>query len=396
MIRRSRGYAPAYFNTAFKPDDTCVLALGADMKSAFALQANGRIYVSQFLGDLETYESQQFFKHTLNHMLSLLRVQPQHILTDAHPGYFSTQLGEELGKIMGVPVAKVPHHQAHAWAVLAENKLLEKSEPVLCVVWDGTGYGQDKQMWGGEFFIHHHNTMKRSGHLSYTPVWTGDVMAREPRLSALYMCRDLQEAVLLKDKFTETEWSYYSKLIQSKETRYTSSMGRLFDAVASILNLCDHNTFEGEAAMLLEAAAREGECEDRYQVEWNYHTLETCALLTQIRADMNAGRSVNQIAFKFHAYLAEAIYYYASHHHVKDVALSGGVFQNALLVNLIEHRLHGHYHLHLHKELSPNDENISVGQLTYYHVKHQHRLTDKELTDLLNLTPHQYVPRDTR
>jgi hydrogenase maturation protein HypF len=396
MIRRSRGYAPTYFNTSFTPDNSCVLALGADMKSAFALQANGRIYVSQYLGDLETYESQQFFKHTLEHMLSLLRVQPQQILTDAHPDYYATQLGHALATLWSVPVEKVHHHQAHAWSVLAENKLLQKDEPVLCVVWDGTGYGQDKQIWGGEFFIHHHNTMKRSGHLSYTPVWNGDAMAREPRLSALYMCKDLPEVELLKGKFTDTEWNYYSKLIQSKETLHTSSMGRLFDAMSSILNLCNHNTFEGEAAMLLEAAAREGVCEERYEVSWNYHTLEIAPLLNQVWNDMKANVPAKQIAYKFHAFLAEAIYYFASHHHTKDVALSGGVFQNALLVEMIEQRLHGHYHLHLHKELSPNDENISVGQLAYYHIKHQHRLTDRELSDLLDLTPHQYVPRDTR
>lgn len=396
MIRRSRGYAPTYFNTAFTNDDSCVLALGADMKSAFALQANGRIYVSQYLGDLETYESQQFFRHTLDHMLKLLRGQPQYILTDAHPGYFSTQLGEELGKIWGVPVEKVFHHQAHAWSVLAENKLLDKEEPILCVVWDGTGYGQDKQMWGGEFFIYHNNHIKRSGHLSYTPVWQGDAMAREPRLSALLMCKDLEEAALLKEKFTDAEWNYYTKLIQSKENRFTSSMGRLFDALASILNLCNHNTFEGEAAMLLESIARDGECEERYEVNWNYHTLEITPLLAQIWKDVKAGVSAEKIAYKFHAFLAEAINYYASHHHVKDIALSGGVFQNTLLVELIEKRVHGHFHLHLHKELSPNDENISLGQLAYHHVKHRHRLTDKELSDLLNLTPHQYVPRDTR
>jgi hydrogenase maturation protein HypF len=230
----------------------------------------------------------------------------------------------------------------------------------------------------------------------YTPVWQGDAMAHEPRLSALFMCKDLEEAALLKEKFTEAEWSYYTKLIQSKENRFTSSMGRLFDAVASILNVCNHNTFEGEAAMLLESIAHEGECEERYEVNWNYHTLEITPLLAQIWTDVKAGVKPSRIAFKFHAFLAEAINYYASHHHVKDIALSGGVFQNALLVELIEKRVHGHYHLHRHKELSPNDENISLGQLAYHHIKHQHRLTDKELSDLLNLTPQQHVPRDTR
>jgi hydrogenase maturation protein HypF len=327
------------------------------------LQANGRVYISQYLGDLETYDSQQFYRHTLDHLLSLLRVRPQQIIIDAHPNYFSSQLGRQLATLWQIPVEEVYHHEAHAWSVLAENKLLKSKEPVLCVVWDGTGYGEDKQSWGGEFFVYEKQSLKRTAHLSYIPVWQGDAMAREPRLSAFILCRDFLKETSLRNKFSDTEWSYYSKLIQSKPTLHTSSIGRLFDAVASLLNVCDHNTFESEAAMLLETVAMKGKCLSRYKVEWIQNTFNAESLIRQILIDVDHHVPVERIAFKFHAWLADVIYSVASQYKIKNITLSGGVFQNALLIDLIGEKLSSGFSLYLHKELSSNDENISLGQL---------------------------------
>lgn len=363
VIRRSRGYAPTFLNTGFVSGQECILAMGADMKSAFALQANGRIYISQYLGDLETYDSQQFYRHTLDHLLSLLRVRPQQIIIDAHPNYFSSQLGRQLSTLWQIPIEEVYHHEAHAWSVLAENKLLKSKEPVLCVVWDGTGYGEDKQSWGGEFFVYEKQSLKRTAYLSYIPVWQGDAMAREPRLSAFILCRDFLKETSLRNKFSDTEWSYYSKLIQSKPTLHTSSIGRLFDAVASLLNVCDHNTFESEAAMLLETVAMKGKCLSRYKVEWIQNTFNAESLIRQILIDVDHHVPVERIAFKFHAWLADVIYSVASQYKIKNITLSGGVFQNALLIDLIGEKLSSGFSLYLHKELSSNDENISLGQL---------------------------------
>lgn len=363
IVRRSRGYAPNFMNNHFVSGNECVLAMGADMKSAFALQANGRVYVSQYLGDLETYDSQQFYRHTLDHLLSLLRVKPQQIIIDAHPNYFSSQLGKQLAAQWQIPIEEVYHHEAHAWSVLAENNLLESKEPVLSVVWDGTGHGDDKQSWGGEFFRYEKNSLKRVAHLSYIPVWQGDAMAREPRLSAFFLCRDFLKETTLRKKFNDTEWSYYSKLIQTKPALYTSSIGRLFDAVASILNICDHNTYEGEAAMLLETLASYGKCLSRYKVDWTANTFDAEGLIKQILTDIDQQVPVERIAFKFHAWLADVIYSVAIRMQVNHIACSGGVFQNALLINLIDEKLNPDIHLYLHKELSSNDENISLGQL---------------------------------
>jgi hydrogenase maturation protein HypF len=380
LIRRSRGYAPTFINTDFTSGQGCILAMGADMKSAFALQANGRVYISQYLGDLETYDSQQFYRHTLDHLLSLLRVRPQQITMDAHPNYFSSQLGRQLATLWQIPVEEVYHHEAHAWSVLAENKMLKSKEPVLCVVWDGTGYGEDKQSWGGEFFVYEKQSLKRTAHLSYIPVWQGDAMAREPRLSAFILCRDFLKETSLRSKFNDTEWSYYSKLIQSKSTLHTSSIGRLFDAVASLLNVCDHNTFEGEAAMLLETVAMKGKCLSRYRVDWRQSTFDGESLIRQILIDIDHHVPVARIAFKFHAWLADVIYSVASQYKIKKIALSGGVFQNALLINLIEEALPSGTNLYLHKDLSSNDENISLGQLACVSIVNRREDVESELS----------------
>jgi hydrogenase maturation protein HypF len=377
VIRRSRGYAPTFLNSDFVSGSSCVLAMGADMKSAFALQANGRVYISQYLGDLETYDSQQYYRHALDHLLSMLRVRPAHIIIDAHPNYFSSQLGRQLAELWQIPVEEVHHHEAHAWSVLAENDLLQGKEPVLCVVWDGTGYGDDKQSWGGEFFTYENQSYKRVAHLGYTPVWQGDSMALEPRLSALFICRDFLKDTPLRSKFSDTEWSFYLKLIQSKPQQYTSSIGRLFDAVASILNVTDYNTFEGEAAMHLEAIAKKGKCLSHYHVSWKNNSFDPESLMKQILNDLDHQVPVDRIAYKFHVWLAQVIDEVAGQAQIKNIALSGGVFQNALLVDLIEERRSSEINIYINRALSANDENISLGQLVGSSVKR--KAEEKEL-----------------
>lgn len=367
MIRRSRGFAPAFLNPNVEPTQECILAMGADLKSAFALQAHGRVYISQYLGDLESYESQQYYQRAIHHMMDLLRIRPQRILVDAHPGYFSSELGNQLATRWGIPVEKIFHHPAHAWSVLAENKLLDSQESVLCVVWDGTGFGEDGQIWGGEFFQYQQHKLYRVAHLHYFPVTPGDLMAREPRLSALSAChllKDERDAILRK-KFSNTEWGYYQKWFQSKSKLKTSSMGRLFDAVASLLEIVDYNSYEGEAAMHLETVAANGHCLSRYEVAWEGDELSVANLMQQVLTDRESGIPREQIAFKFHAWLADAIFDIASRLAIQKIALSGGVFQNRLLVELIEERLQDQAQLYFPVELSANDEGICLGQMAW-------------------------------
>jgi hydrogenase maturation protein HypF len=363
VLRRSRGFAPTVSYDAFSNET--ILAMGADMKSSFSLQANGRIYTSQYLGDMESLESQESYKKALFHLINLVQAKPDRVIIDAHPQYYSAHLGKALADEWNVPVSIVQHHKAHAYAVLAENDLLDKDEPVLNVVWDGTGYGDDGNIWGGEFFEYNEGELERIGHINYAPVWQGDKMALDSRLSALFLgigSERVQEIV--KSKFSELQWSYYSKLLRTKPELYTSSTGRLFDAVACMLGVSDYNGFEGESAMRLEALAAHEVTPVRYIVRWKNNHLDAENLLNQIALDLKEDIRIEKIAYKFHAYMADVIHSVVTSKGYNKIALSGGVFQNSLLVDLILNRLIGKEVFFL-KELSPNDENISFGQLAY-------------------------------
>ena len=188
IIRRSRGYAPTFLptnNASAINNQQSILSLGAMMKSTFSWAHEGNIYISQYLGDLESYDTQESFEHTLNHFLQLFEDRPQYIITDTHPDYFSTQLGERLAKEWQIPIYKMQHHKAHFNAVMAENGLLESKEPILGVIWDGTGLGDDGQIWGGEFFKYENESFLRCYYFDYFPLILGDKMPKEPRISAL-------------------------------------------------------------------------------------------------------------------------------------------------------------------------------------------------------------------
>jgi hydrogenase maturation protein HypF len=181
----------------------------------------------------------------------------------------------------------------------------------------------------------------------------------------------------LRSKFNDTEWGYYLKLIRTKPALQTSSIGRLFDAVASVLNVCDYNSFEGEAAMRLEAIASGGKCLSQYNVVWIKNSFDAESLMKQIITDLDHQVPVERITYKFHVWLADVIYEVALHTQIKSIALSGGVFQNALLIDLIEERKNSDIKIFFNKELSANDENISLGQLACIAMKR--KVQEKEL-----------------
>lgn len=382
ILRRARGLAPAFIPAGKETPETTVLALGAEMKSAFTLAHLGNIHVSQYLGDLADFDTQERFQLVLRHLLELFKAQPSAVIGDLHPGYFTTELGQMLAEQWNVPFVQVQHHKAHFAAVLAENELFDSNEPVLGVIWDGTGLGDDRQIWGGEFFRYdgknetqNDESFTRCGHFDYFPLLLGDKMPREPRLSAFAACHGIVEAeVWLQAKFTETEWNLYRKL-PATEHRKTSSVGRIFDAVASLLGLADKVSYEGEAALLLEDLAR-GYCKQfgfAWVKEECYHLIspqnpaivDTKNLFRQIIVDLHAGKEKAYIAAKFHSALVHAIRQMADHLQLQKIAFSGGVFQNALLLDMIQHHLSPDYQLFFHRQLSPNDENISFGQWAY-------------------------------
>lgn len=372
MLRRSRGCAPSFLN--YTPQkNKCVLSTGAFLKSSFSLSVNGNVFVSQFLGSGESYESQKMYKDTLKHLVDLYVVKPDVIIADLHPNYFSHQYAIELGKKYTIDVMFVQHHEAHFAAVLAENNLLQTEEPVLGVIWDGTGLGNDGNIWGGEFFVYENKEMLRCYHFDYFPAIAGDKLALEPRIAALCVSADAwPQPDILKEKFTDAELNNYQSLIQTKN-RFSSSVGRIFDAVASLLGICDKQTSEGEAAMYLQVLAenyveKNGfTLDDSYFKEGShYYRIPTASLIQGIVLDIKKGKARDYIAAKFHYSLVCLIDILAKNTGTGKICFSGGVFQNALLVDWLQQEYKNKYQLYFHQHLSPNDENISFGQLVYF------------------------------
>ena len=371
ILRRSRGLAPNYFPNPFDATDECILATGGELKSAFAIQEQHQLYISQFLGNQESLASQEAFMHTSDHLFNLLQTKPSAILADKHPGYFVSQRANELSLENNIPLFSVQHHEAHFGAVLAENNLLNTKEPVLGVIWDGAGYGDDQQVWGGEFFVFEDGEINRTAHFDYFPQLLGDKMSREPRLSALSLLKQLPaKQSVLEPYFSVTEWQYYQQLIKQPATLLTSSVGRLLDAVACILGICSINTYEGEAAMKLEAVARSyrGEMTDYYPLPVKNNRVELLLLLQDMMHDKEAGMPVNQVAAKVFYSLALTVGRMSDHLGIDKIAFSGGVFQNALLTEMIDTLYAGKKNLYRHRQLSPNDECIGFGQLACFHM----------------------------
>ena len=377
ILRRSRGLAPTYINPDLKWPAQSILAMGAMLKSTFSLLHRGNTYISQYLGDLEHFDTQQNYQLTIQHFLQLFNAQPQVILRDKHPDYPSSQYAEQLSIVENIPVIKIQHHIAHFGAIIGEHSLIHSKEPILGVVWDGTGLGNDGHIWGGEFFKYEKYDFIRSYHFDYFDFILGDKMPKEPRISALSACWDVMGVNnFLKDKFNTTEWKIYNNLLQKESPLQTSSAGRIFDAVASLLGIMDKQTYEGEAAMRLETMAtryfkQHGlEFSSSYFKEGaHYYRIPTKSLMTNIIMDLQNGKAKDFIAAKFHFSLIKLIKIVANNLKIKHIAFSGGVFQNSLLVDLIIHHLKKDFKLYFHKHLSPNDENISFGQLICYLIK---------------------------
>ncbi len=397
ILRRSRGYAPSFLNYKSKTS-ACILSTGAFLKGSFTLAVNGNVFISQFLGSGEAYESQLMYKHTLAHWLSLYQVKPEIVIADLHPGYFSVQYAAELANKYEIDLKQVQHHEAHFAAVLAENNLINNTEPIMGVVWDGAGLGSDGNIWGGEFFKYKNNEMRRCYHFDYFPAIAGDKLASEPRLAALCVAHNTwPNPDKLQEKFTDAEWNNYQALIDNTNL-YTSSAGRIFDAVACLLWLCDKQTYEGEAAMCMQALAEKYVEANGFVMDDSYfkealhdRRIPTASLIRGIITDMEKGKAKSYIAAKFHYSLVCLVDTVAGNIDVKNICFTGGVFQNALLAGWIQKELCGKYRLYFHNNLSPNDESISFGQLVYYENQIRTAVLDE-----MGLNQNNYVLSNSR
>lgn len=367
FLRKGRGYPLNKHLLAGL--DSSILATGADLKASFILSAKNVGIISPYLGDLSDYSAQEQYEGTLDHISQLYNFKPKLIVSDAHPGYVSSIMGKEMAIKHGCDQFLVQHHQAHFAAVLEEHQLWDEEEPVLGVIWDGTGYGSDGQIWGGAFFVLEKKQMKRSCHLEDFPVLSGDKMSLEPRLSALSV---LHQAGLstqrLKNSFSDAEWKIHQQQLQEKSILNTSSMGRLMDAVSAILDIGLLNSYEGEAAMLLESKARDfnGYPNHRYDFPISGSKIIWQVAIRQVIDEIDKGLDSSEIAFRFHDSLAGLIIMVAEHYGIQKLAFSGGVFQNALLCERITAHASGRYATYFHQQLPPNDACIAFGQMAYF------------------------------
>ena len=365
LFRRARGYAPNFFNSSITSEKK-IMALGGHLKSSIAFYPNEYLYISQYLGNLDNYDVYKRFTETASNFIDLFQQSPTAVLVDRHPTYQSSLYGNSIVKEYKTELFKIQHHKAHFASVLGEHELFEDKEAVLGVIWDGTGYGDDHQIWGGEFFRYEAKKMNRISHFNYFDWLAGDKMSREPRLSLLSLSNSDQRSIL-EDKFTDEELLIYDAL-KSKNKLKTSSVGRLFDAVASLLNICDYNTYEGEAAILLEGFVTNYKLSNctSYCPVLDSSVIPTETIFDNLFLDFKKGNSVENIIINFLYTLATSIFQVAKFQNIKKIACSGGVFQNTVLIDMLIEIANDEYKLYFNHKVSPNDENISFGQLMYY------------------------------
>ncbi|HJV23101.1 MAG TPA: carbamoyltransferase HypF [Holophagaceae bacterium] len=360
LLRRARGFAPLPLSVA--PGGPCTLALGGHLKATLALLAEGQAVVSQHLGDLDSPAVQALLERTVDDLLAFFRAKPTRLACDLHPDYASTRLAERWAARLGVPLLRVQHHHAHLAACMAERGL---QGPVLGLAWDGSGYGPDGTVWGGEALAVTGPAFLRLGHLRPFPLPGGDRAVREPRRSALGLCWEvLGDPAPALAMFTRAERGPLRTMLErGVNAPRTSSIGRLFDAVAALLGLHPTAGFEGQAAMALEAAAAEAPFSGAYSFTLKGGVADPAPLLHALLEDRRRGVAVPVLAWRFHAALAQLAVDFARLGGYGDVVLGGGCFQNRLLAEACEGRLRAAgYRVHRPALFPPNDGGLSLGQ----------------------------------
>ena len=362
VLRRSRGYAPQTLDLGRSVPE--ILACGGELKNVFCLTKGRHAILSQHIGDLENYETLLFFEETLANLKKLFRVAPKVVAHDLHPGYLSTEYAM---KLEGVDRVGVQHHHAHIASCMAENGLAGE---VIGIAFDGTGYGTDGAIWGGEFLVAGYGGFERRAHLRYIPLAGGDAAVRQPWRSALAFLMDALGRDVPCELAPEGHVRVVRRMIDAGvNTARTSSCGRLFDAVASLIGLRQEVNFEGQAAIELEAIVEDG-CTERYQyvVEgggpWE---LDFRPAVQAIVRDVEAGVARGRMAAKFHNALAEATVEICrrmgAESALQRVCLSGGTFQNVRLLGATVAGLRGAgFEVYLHAQVPPNDGGIALGQ----------------------------------
>ncbi|MBU1196192.1 MAG: carbamoyltransferase HypF [Proteobacteria bacterium] len=379
FIRRSRGYAPLPVHMD-KKMAVSILGCGAELKNTVCVTRNSDVFLSQHIGDLGNLKSQAYFKTSIAHLKQIFDVQPQIIAHDLHPGYMSTRYAITQS---GIKKQAVQHHHAHAVSCMAENNV---DEPVLAITLDGTGYGTDGHIWGGEILLCTRKEFKRKAHLCHIPMPGADKATLEPwRMAASFLYAAFGKDFLNLDieyiqQIEKQKLEFVCQMIRKKlNSPLTSSTGRLFDAVASLLCLCHEISHESQAAMALEAIAQSCQDDSANAYAFNItavqnHNKDTVfemdmlPCIRQIITDLRKKQPENRISLKFHQTLVDLFSKTAvqicQETGIHKVVLSGGVFNNDIILQNMIHKLTAlEFEVFTHTQVPTGDGGICLGQV---------------------------------
>ncbi|HEX5838936.1 MAG TPA: carbamoyltransferase HypF [Anaerolineales bacterium] len=367
-IRRSRGYSPFPVKLAF--DVPQILAAGSELKNTFCITNKNYAFLSHHIGDMENYETLRSFEQGVKHFEKLFRVKPEVLAYDLHPNYLATRYALERSEREDLPAIGVQHHHAHIAACMAEHGL-DGSRPVIGLAFDGTGYGEDGAIWGGEILIADYKTYQRKYHLEYFPLPGGDAAIKKPARTALALLWALglewdERLAPLTEFCAEDQVTLRAQLERKLNTPMTSSMGRLFDAAAALAGGRQQVNYEGQAAIEFEALADPAEA-GNYPFELAQDQVRVRTAVEALIQDVLVGVHPSKISTKFHNGLAHAVREMCltikAETGISEIALSGGVWQNITLLrrtlSLLEEE---GFRVYLHREVPPNDGGLSLGQ----------------------------------
>ncbi len=367
-IRRSRGFVP--FPVFLNHTVPSILACGAELKNTICITKDDKAFISQHIGDLENLATLDFFELTVAHLQRILEISPEIIACDMHPDYLSTQYAKEQ---QGMQKVEVQHHHAHIVSCMAEHKL---DGEVIGLSFDGTGYGADGALWGGEVLVAEAHHFERVAHLAYVPMPGGAAAIKEPwRMAVSYLhnafgddFRDL-DLPILKQADPQKLKIIVEMILKGVNSPQTSSLGRLFDGVAAIIGIRQQVNFEGQAAMELEMLAAD-DADSMYDFEWvsgDAFKIFPAPIIRGVVRDLQNGLSPAEIGAKFHkttvALFAEVCTSVRNESDLNRVVLSGGCFQNSiLLAGLIQKLESRNFQVFTHRQVPANDGGISLGQ----------------------------------
>jgi len=367
-IRRSRGYSPFPVKLPFEVPQ--ILATGSELKNTFCITNKNYAFLSHHIGDMENYETLKSFEQGVEHFERLFRVKPVALAHDLHPNYLATRYALQRSERDNLPAIAVQHHHAHIAACMAEHGL-DGSHPVIGLAFDGTGYGDDGAIWGGEILVADYRGYQRAGQLEYFPLPGGDAAIRKPARTALALLwslgLDWDDRLASVAEFCADDRTMLRTQLEKKiNTPLTSSMGRLFDAAAALAGVRQSVNYEAQAAIEFEALADPLEGE-KYPFTWNPPKVEVRGAVEALTADALAGVPIQKISARFHNGLAEVCRVIClelrEKFGINEVALSGGVWQNiTLLGRSLSLLQESGFRVYIHQQVPTNDGGLSLGQ----------------------------------